>query len=107
MGNKMSEIKEMVNPDRIISMIAEYHGISVQQLMGKKKTRKYSMPKREAIYCLYKYYDLYTLEDIGKLFDQSASAMGRSVKTSEVKMKSVEQFRQRIEFFLNKINESK
>ncbi|MDE6583314.1 MAG: chromosomal replication initiator protein DnaA, partial [Clostridia bacterium] len=66
-SNQREEIKNDLNPDKIISVVCDYFNISYQDIIGKKKNKEVVEPRMIAIYLISELLNL-PLVNIGKIF---------------------------------------
>ncbi len=65
--NKKTHSLDENNFDRVLSIVADYYNISVDDLIGKKRQAKYTQPRHIAMYIIKKLYDL-PYKQIGDIF---------------------------------------
>ena len=81
------EIKNDVNPDKIISTVCDYFNIGYQDIIGKKKNKEVVEPRMIAIYLISELLNL-PLVNIGKIFggrDHTTIMHSRDKITDELK----------------------
>ncbi len=66
-SNQREEIKNDLNPDKIISVVCDYFNISYQDIIGKKKNKEVVEPRMISIYLISELLNL-PLVNIGKIF---------------------------------------
>ena len=83
----VEEIKNDLNPDKIINIVCDYFNISYQDIIGKKKNKEIVEPRMLAIYLISELLNL-PLVNIGKIFggrDHTTIMHSRDKITAEVK----------------------
>lgn len=81
------EKQKELNPQKIVTAVAEYYGIKSEDLLGKSQTKEAALPRQIAIYLVRQLLSL-SFQKIGLIFSRDHSTVMSSVKLVEKRLKS-------------------
>lgn len=74
LNRRMNTVKKKINADDIITIVANYYKVSVQNIMSSKRNKEIAFPRMVAIYLCRELTDL-SLPSLGKLFNKDHSSI--------------------------------
>ncbi|MFP7699548.1 chromosomal replication initiator protein DnaA [Candidatus Phytoplasma pyri] len=88
--------------EKINIIISSFYNIEINELLGKKKHQKYTLPRHISMYLSKKLYK-FSYNEIGNFFKKNHSAISKGCKKIEKNIEQNTEFKKSVDFIIKKI----